>query len=629
MRFNIIFTVALIGLYGMVADAQSIHSDETVQSSAARTYSALWLHQFTNTPDGQLPITGLVADSAGNLYGATQFGGAYNVGSVFELTPDGNGGYTYNIIYSLTGEIEGAFPTSLAIDTKGNLYGTTILGSAEAVSYYGAVFELSKNLNGNWIVSNAYDFTGFTDGEKPEGGVVVDADGNVYGTTPSSEGGDPQGTVFELQLIDNQWFEQTLYTFNGPNGAYPWGGLVMDKQGDLYGTAKSGGTGLPAGGVVFKLHKTANGWAETTLHNFSGGANDGFGPQGNLALDAAGNIYGTTTGYPPNYGYGGVYKITKSGKITSLYAFQGGADGSGPSSGVAFDKAGNLYGTSGGGTVQNQYCQNSCGAVFELSPPVDGQTTTWTKTTLYSLDAGANGDGAIGPPVFDTAGNLYMTSPYGGESYAIAGFGTVFELKANPVATTTTITRSFPNPSRTGQVVTVSFDVSQAITDNIKPTGTVTVNASTGESCLASLPPSGKGSCELLFVSAGTRTLTATYSGDASNQGSASSQVTEITLNSTKTNIAIIGPDPSKEGHSVTVAFSVDAKDATKHTKPTGSVTVNASTGESCTGTLSQGGKGKCQLTISSVGSRTLVGTYSGDDDNQGSVSVAVTEIVN
>jgi hypothetical protein len=139
---------------------------------------------------------------------------------------------------------------------------------------------------------------------------------------------------------------------------------------------------------------------------------------------------------------------------------------------------------------------------------------------------------------------------------------------------------------------------------------------------------SGKASCQLAFESAGIRTLTATYSGDSANQGSVSGAVTQSTFNSTSTKITEHAPDPAKVGKAATVEFSVIAKDETKQTKPTGTVTVNASTGESCTGTLSVGDKGKCQLTFGSSGIRTLTAIYAGDADNEGSVSKAIEQAV-
>ena len=191
-----------------------------------------------------------------------------------------------------------------------------------------------------------------------------------------------------------------------------------------------------------------------------------------------------------------------------------------------------------------------------------------------------------------------------------------------------TITKNAPSPAATGQVVTVSFAVSQSVNIDKKPTGTVNVSASTGEGCSAALPANGKGSCQLLFLSAGTRTLTATYSGDARNQSSTSVGVSQSVVNPTVTVITKNGPDPAKVGQKVVVQFGVEAKDATRKTRPTGSVTLNASTGEACTGTITAAGKGTCELTFSTAGSRTLIATYAGDGDNEGSVSIAAAETV-
>lgn len=632
--FKVLSILALISLFPFLAGAQSRHSLGFAEPSDVQTYSESVLHAFGDIPDGAQPLVGLVEDGAGNLYGGTNTGGAYTFGSVFELSPNGSGGYTYNLLYSLTGGVEGGFLTSLSIDSNANLYGTTSLGSSQA-NAYGTVFELSKGLDGTWILSNAYGFTGTTDGERPQAGLVVDSAGNVYGTALGG-GTSSVGTVFELQLSNNQWSEQTLHAFSGTDGAYPYSGLLVDKAGNLYGTTTGGGTGNQ--GVLFKLHKTANqGWVETVLHNFTGGASDGVSPSGNLIFDRAGNIYGTAAAglQPIGLCCGGVFKLTRSGQITWLYAFTGGADGSGPQSGVTFDKEGNLYGNTGtGGGGIAEWCGSGapvsgCGVVFKLTPSLGNQTTPWTESVLDTFTGGADGDGPLGTLLFDNAGNLYGTTVYGGINYGLNGFGVVFELKANPVATTTTITRNTPNPSKTWQAVTVGFAVVRTVAGNSKPTGTVTVNASTGEGCIAALRANGKSSCKLEFSSAGARTLTATYSGDGGNQSSVSTGVAQSVLNSTTTVITKNAPDPAKVGRLVTVHFSVDAKDATKQTKPTGSVTVNASSGESCSGTLLPGGEGRCQLVFNSVGSRTLIATYGGDADNQGSASIAAAETVN
>jgi Bacterial Ig-like domain (group 3) len=605
---RILFTLVLISFFSLSAVAQSA-SPVATQSSDAQTYTESVVYDFQGRPDGQNPL-GLIRDSSGNLYGGTLNGGDYGYGSVFELTPNGSGGYNYKQIYSVGGwDDGGVLLEGLTIDSQGNLYGWQS-GCSLPGGDNGAVFELSPGSGGNWVVSNAYAFTGLSDGCDPNS-VVVDSTGNVYGLS---------GPLFELTTADNQWSEQTLYVF-APDLGGP-ANLIMDKKGDLYGTT----SGYNSAPNVFKLHYSAKrGWVLTILHAFQGSPNDGGYPYGNLALDSDGNIYGTAEN--GLLGYGGVYKLTPSGKITWLYAFTGGADGYAPA-GVTFDNAGNLYGGAGS-TIVNQYCQGGCGEVYKLTPPSRGQTT-WSQNVLYSFTGGADGGSpdALGTLIVDDAGNVYGTTGYGGINYGTYGFGVVFKLAPNPVATATTITKNSPNPSITGQVVTVGLTVTQTVKANSKPTGTVTVNASTGESCVAALPPNGKTSCKILFATAGTRTLTATYSGDVADLGSVSEAVTESTFNTTATTIIEHTPDPTKVGQTVTVHFTVEAKNGTKQTKPTGSVTVTASTGESCTGTLSGADEGKCQLSFSSEGIDTLIATYAGDADNEGSVSKTVEQAV-
>ncbi len=625
--FKTLFTLVLMVLVARVSDARVDSSKSVAQQSGALTYTGTILHTFdptdgTRPADGAEPLAGLVADSSGNLYGTTDEGGTQGVGTVFELTPDGQGGWTYKEIYSAIGGV------AIAIDSQGNLYVTVDIAS-------GDIFELSPVAGGTWVVSHVYGFTGTYDGSDSTAPVIVDANGDVYGTTLNGAYG--CGAVFELIPFGNQWLEQTLHIFTcgggapGPDGAYPEGSLIMDRAGNLYGTTAYGGTGNGQG-VVFKLHLTANGWKETVLYNFQGGPNDGAYPQGNLIMDRAGNLYGITSyGFssdPSKRGTGGVYKLTPKGQITWLYVFTGGADGGWPGAGLVFDQEGNLYGTSNGGASTQPYCSGGCGSVFELTPPQNNGTTTWTENVLYSVDGGTTGWATDATPYLDPAGNIYVTFVDGGNVDGISGDGTILELKPNPAPTTVTIAKNSPSPSATGQVVTVSFAVSQSVRVTYKPTGTVSVNASTGEACLVALPASGKSSCQLMFLSAGTRTLTAIYSGDAKDQSSVSGVATQTVVNLTTTAITKNTPDPAKVGKTVTVHFSVEANGAAKHTKPTGSVTVNASTGESCTGTLSAGGNGSCELAFSTAGSRTLTAIYAGDGDNAPSASTATTETV-
>ena len=608
-----IISLLLAASFGFVsASAQTHRPMSQPQSSGGQTYSETVLHSFMSQAyDGQYPISGLIQDQSGNMYGATYQGGAYEVGSVFEVTPNGNGGITYNPIYA-AGDGSFWWLASLSIDSQGNLYGTA---GVAGLSQPGGVFELSQVSAGDWILSNLYAFGGDA-GAFPQG-ALADSAGNVYGTTLNG-GANEEGTIFELQNVDAQWLEQTIVAFGSTpsTGAYGNGNLLMDKGGNLYGTtAHAGAYGQ---GVVFKLHPTKTGWRETILHNFQGLANDGSGTNGQLIFGPDGNIYGTSP-YGLQPGYGGVFQLTKSGKITWIWTFTGGADGTGTTSGVVFDKKGNLYGVS-------SFIGD--GAVFKLSPPAQNQTTPWTFDLLYTFPGGAEGAGPETPFVFDNAGNIYGVTYGGGTGFGDVGYGTIFKLTPNPVAPNISITQTFPNPSVAGQVVKVNFAVAQTVAGYNVPSGTVTVNASTGEGCSAPLPLNGQGSCSLKFATAGTRELTASYSGDAGNLASVSSAVTENTMSLTTTKITKNTPDPAKIGQSVTVHFSVQAKNGTTQTRPTGSVTVNASTGESCTASIAKNGNGNCRLTFGSAGSRTLSATYAGDGDNAGSLSSAATETV-
>jgi hypothetical protein len=599
LGLKLLSIAALISLFSPFADAQ------------LQTFSDDVLYTFSGALSAGTNPVSLVRDGAGNFYGATQSGGTgpcvnslgerIGCGAVFELTPDGNGGWTYNVIYSLQGGFDGQSVTSLSIDNQGNLYGTTTYGNG---SLNGAAFEISREPDGTWILSNAYDFTGVSDGAQPSAPLIVDWVGNVYGTS---------GVVFELQLVDNQWIEKTLNNSVSTKGA-----LTMDSKGDLYGTFP----GYNSSGYVFKLHNSgAKGWVLNTLYSFQGGPNDGASPSGPLVFDQAGNLYGTAA-EGLSSGFGGVYKLTKSGKITWLYTFTGRNDGANSYSGVVFDQAGNLYGAAKGGNPGG-------GVVYELVPSKENGTTTWTEGTLYSFTGGKDGDAPDGPILFDNAGNLYGDSFYGGTGYGSTGFGTIYKLTPNPVDTVTAILSTTPTPSKAGQAVNVSLSVAQAVMAKNKPTGTVTVSASTGEGCIAVIPAKGtRISCNLLFDSAGARTLTATYSGDAGDLSSVSGMVTQTVMDPTRTKITRHSPDPAKVGHVVTVEFSVEAKYGTKQTNPTGGVTVTASTGESCSGTIAPSGKGKCQLTFATTGVRTMIASYPGDSDNDGSVSAAVEQSV-
>ncbi|MGB8011775.1 MAG: Ig-like domain-containing protein [Terriglobales bacterium] len=585
------------------------------------------MHEFGSSYlDGTHPSGGLIQDSAGNFYGVATEGGQSGVGSIFEFTPSSSGG-TYSTTYSGLGIY---LPNYLSIDSLGNLYWT------DGFAGTGAAFEISKDLDGNWILSNGYEFTGIYDGGDPSAPVVMDSAGNVYGATLTGGPGGG-GTIYELALSENQWLDNTLVAFGegrAANAGEP-NALIMDSAGNFYGTTQGAGGSTGGGGVLFKVRNTATGWVYSVIHAFQGGPNDGGSPYGNLIFDSAGNIYGTAAGglQPSGSCCGGVYKITKSGKITWLYVFQGGADGASPESGVVFDKNGNLYGaTRTGGGGNPDYCGSGygqgCGVVFKLTPPSPGSSdASWTESVLHTFTGGTDGYEATGGPmgalVFDEAGNIYGTTFGGGNGWGSHGAGVLYELTPDPVATISAITSVTPNPALVNQTVAIKFSVV-----GLNPTGIVTIQASTSDACAGPVQANGTGSCMLKFAAAGAETLTASYAGDAENLASVSQAVAVQVQNLTATTITKNAPNPAKAGQTVTIRFNVVPNSTSKKTKPTGEVTVNASTGESCTGTVAPNGNGDCQIAFGSSGSRTLIATYAGDADNVGSVSKATAETV-
>jgi uncharacterized repeat protein (TIGR03803 family) len=320
------------------------------------------LHSFTGGADGIEPKAGLVQDAAGNLYGTTFNGGAHGYGTVFKLDPTG----TETVLYSFTGGVDGASPLAgLVMDAAGDLYGTTQLGgdlTCPRLGGPGCGTLFKVDTTGAETV--LHSFTGGADGLEPTAELVQDAAGNLYGTT-SNGGAHSYGTVFKLNPTGT---ETVLYSFTGgADGASPLAGLVMDAAGNLYGTTQLGGAF--SAGTVFEV--SASG-AEIVLYSFTGGS-DGSLPEGGLLIDAANNLYGTTDHggdltCGQGLGCGTVFKLDKTGKQTVLYTFSGGTDGAYPQAGLVMDAAGNLYGTASGGGDLTCNQGLGCGTVFKLTP---------------------------------------------------------------------------------------------------------------------------------------------------------------------------------------------------------------------------------------------------------------------
>lgn len=381
------------------------------QPCAAQSESVLVSFSGAN---GNNPQSGLILSAKGVLYGTTENGGTSNNGTVYELTHSANG-WNEKVIHNFgTGSADGTLPVAgLVTDSAGNLYGTTKSGGAYGD---GTAFELVPRSGGGWTEKILHSFKyGTTDGSEPYGGLVLDSVGNLYGTCWNS-GNKNNGTVFELTPGAKGWQEKTLVHFNGLNGAQPVGSLIFDSAGNLYGTTLNGGT-TDAYGTVFELSPVSSGaWTLTTLHNFDN--YDGEHPAGGLVFDASGNLYGTVA--QGDGGFGDIFSLTPDGSgawtFNILFQFTGGSTGGYPGSTLIFDGAGNLYGNAYTGG------QGSNGVVFELSPAGGG---AWNQTILHSfVKDGQDGTGPGGALVLDKLGNLYGTTTLGGTS----GEGTVYEV---------------------------------------------------------------------------------------------------------------------------------------------------------------------------------------------------------
>jgi uncharacterized repeat protein (TIGR03803 family) len=386
------------------------------------------LYAFAGHADGGFPQAALVMDTAGNLYGTASEGGASGSGAVFKLSRVKGGGWNETVLYSFAGGTDGAYPIAeLIFDAAGNLYGTTAGGGANDA---GTVFELSPGANG-WTETVLHSFN-VSDGAIPSAGLVFDTAGNLYGTTFS--GGKPLdlGVVFQLSpTAKGKWKEKILLEFGRHvDGGGPAGTLIFDAAGNLYGT---GSGGYQVAGSVFELTPQPNGkWKEKVLHGFTGKGDGGF-PHGALVLDSDGNLYGTTqnggnssgTGPCMFGGCGTVFKLSPgaNGKWqeTVICKFKGTEDGMGPVAGLAFDPAGNLYGTTemGGGTGCD--FNFGCGTAFQLTPEASGK---WKETVLHRFKSDEGGKHPLAGLVLDSTRKSYGTASSNGQGSA----GVVFEI---------------------------------------------------------------------------------------------------------------------------------------------------------------------------------------------------------
>ncbi len=590
------------------------------------------LHSFSGPPDAANPFRApVIFDSEGNLYGTTEFGGTFNWGAVFELSPAGPS-WTETILYSFTGGADGGHPaTSLVMDKAGNLFGTTSEYQAP-----GNVFELSPSAGG-WTLQVIY-------AAPTAPGLTMDASGNIYGATTS--------TVFELSPNGNGgWNPTVLHTFTGPpeDGSSPVTPFVFDQAGNLYGMTYAGGTNNS--GTVYQLSPGENGaWTEQILYSFMGG-NDGAQPWAGVVLDAGGNIYGTTS-LGGMYGDGTVFELVApvgAGNYQEkvLWSFNG-TDGLNPYCTPILDSAGNLYGTVASGGSKN------AGVVFEVNPlPAATTTTTLTSslnpsitgkavTFTATVSSGSGGtptgkvtfmDGVTslgtktlsgGTAAFVTyklsPGSHNVTAVYGG-STSFAG-STSAALNQFVLATTTTALSSTPNPSTYGQAVMFTAEVTSSL--GAPPDGEP-VSFMDGTKVLGTgILSGGSAIFTPSTLKAVTTAIRAVYGGDTNFGGSKSPVVYQVVGTATTTTVLASSVNPSNSGQPVTFVATVTPQFSGT---PTGAAIFYDGTTKLQAVSLSDG---IAEFTTSKLtsGTHIITATYNGRAGFTGS-SASLTQTVN
>lgn len=337
-------------------------------------------YSFAGGSDGANPLGNLLKIGQ-EFYGTTYFGGAYGHGTVFKVARDG----TESVLYSFTGGGDGSQPyATLVADNDGNFYGTTYIGGQHG---YGTVFKVS----GDGTETVLHSFAGGADGGNPEFGLIIDGKGNLYGEAGPN--------IFKIRPDGS---EKILYTFGASDN--PNGDLLRDRAGNLYGTTHNGG--VYSAGSVWKI---APDGTETTLYNFQGASDAGY-PFGGLIADSSGNLYGTswgggiTGGNCGTYGCGTVWELTPGGTETVLYSFLGGNDGAHPQYGrLVRDDLGNLYGM----TIQGG--PGGYGTIFKIAP--DG-----SESLLHTFSNNGDGYWPNASLIAGKKGHLYGMAQFGGSS---------------------------------------------------------------------------------------------------------------------------------------------------------------------------------------------------------------------
>jgi uncharacterized repeat protein (TIGR03803 family) len=546
---------------------------EWLESRCVPTLSTLW--SFSGNGPYQ-PYSNLLEDSSGNLFGTSY--GSVGFGSIFAWVK-ATGTVTDLVDFD---QVHGAYPDgALVEDSDGNLFGCTDVGGIGIVPYerftgYGTVFELAK---GSTSATPLAYFDNVVNGYDPEGGLVEDASGNLYGTTYHG-GAFGDGTVFEVQKGGTAI--TTLASFNWSNGANPEGTLLVDSSGNLFGTTTNGG--LYGWGSVFEVQNGSG--TITTLASFN--ARDGSSPAGGLVEDADGNLFGTTsTGDALTANDGTVFEVLKgSGAITTLATFNG-KNGQGSVASLVMDSSGNLFGTTLYGGPGFTKADTGYGTVFEL------RKGTGTITTVATFN-GTDGAMPQGGLILDSSGNLFGTTKRGG----IDDDGTIFEVQPYPSITSPALANWAANH--------VGYSQTMATTGG---TGTVTFSAT------GTLPPG------LIISSAGVLAGAPTTAGSYSftvtatdSLGNNTSQSYSVLIYPSDTTLMVTAPPTATAG--TPFSFTVIALDGAGNPLPTfsGIVSLSSSLGGVITPTSFPltNGSGTVSLTLTTAGSNTLTGSCAG-----------------
>ena len=466
-------------LYGTTNQGGAANLGVVFKLTASGTQTIL--HSFMGGSDGAYPYSGVLLRASGTIYGTAYQGGASNAGVVYEIGPSGH----EKVLYSFTGGVDGGNPyAGVVADSAGNLYGATYGGGTANA---GLVYKLAPS--GQETV--LYNFTGKADGANPYAGVILDSGGNLYGTTLYGGSTYCTGGCGVVYKISPGGQLKVLYSFpGGPGGtAWPYAGVIRDSAGNLYGAASTGGT--LSGGVLYKIDAAGN---FSLLHTFNPYDQGPWQPDGGLAMDSAGNLYGTTQFVEAGNGHGVVYKLDTARNLTTLYVFPGESPGVSTNyinAGVIVDAKGNVYGATpyGGldGTVYEVDAAGQASTLYSFSPAPGGTRpfagvardsagnlygatqlggasnwgvvyrvdATGGEKALYSFAGGADGAFPESTPVLDRQGNVYGAALKGGSASGISGFGVVYKLTTNGQET---VLHTFTNGSDGGYPGAVALD---------------------------------------------------------------------------------------------------------------------------------------------------------------------------